>query len=106
GVGALVGSQGSPVLSAAAAGIVALAFQPAPRRAQRLADRLVYGQRATPYEVLSEFSDRIGHTYANDELMPRMTRALAEGTGASRVDLWIRIGEELRAAASWPVEAG
>ena len=105
GVGALVGSQASPVLSAAAAGIVALAFQPARRRAQRLADRLVYGQRATPYEVLSEFSDRIGHTYANDELMPRMTRALAEGTGASRVDLWIRIGDELRAEATWPVDA-
>src|SRR4029079_9622990 len=36
---------------------------------------------------------------------PRMTRALAEGTGASRVDLWIRIGDELRAEASWPVDA-
>ncbi|MEP6758189.1 MAG: hypothetical protein ABJB55_03245 [Actinomycetota bacterium] len=33
GVGALVGDQASPVLSAAAAGIVALAFQPARRRA-------------------------------------------------------------------------
>jgi signal transduction histidine kinase len=105
GVGALVGSQASPVLSAAAAGIVALAFQPARRRAQRLADRLVYGQRATPYEVLSEFSERIGHTYANDELLPRMAQALAEGTGASRVDLWIRIGDELRAEAAWPRDA-
>src|SRR4029079_3266355 len=58
-----------------------------------------------PDEVLSEFSDRIGHIYANDELMPRMTRALAEGTGASRVDLWIRIGDELRAEATWPGDA-
>jgi signal transduction histidine kinase len=105
GVGALVGRQASPVLSAAAAGIVALAFQPARRRAQRLADRLVYGQRATPYEVLSEFSERIGHTYANDELLPRMAQALAEGTGATRVDLWVRIGDELRAEATWPRDA-
>jgi len=105
GVGALVGSQASPVLSAAAAGVVALAFQPARRRAQRLADRLVYGARATPYEVLSEFSERIGRSYANDELLPRMARALGEGTGASRVDLWVRVGDELRADAVWPSDA-
>src|SRR5207245_4301546 len=57
------------------------------------------------YEVLSEFSERIGHTYANEELLPRMTQALAEGTGASRVDLWVRIGDELRAEAAWPRDA-
>ena len=102
GVGALVGSKASPVLSAAAAAIVALAFQPARRRAQRFADRLVYGERATPYEVLSEFSERLGNAYANDELLPRMSRVLAEGTGASRADVWVRIGDELRAEAVWP----
>ena len=102
GVGTLVGSRASPVLSAAAAAIVALAFQPLRRRAQRLADRLVYGKRATPYEVLSEFSERVGQTYANEELLPRMARALGEGTGAARADVWVRVGEELRPEATWP----
>ena len=105
GVGTLVGSRASPVLSAAAAAIVALAFQPLRRRAQRLADRVVYGKRATPYEVLSEFSERVGQTYANEELLPRMARALGEGTGAARADVWVRIGEELRAEATWPEDA-
>ena len=105
GVGALAGSQASPVLSAAAAAVVALAFQPVRRRAQRFADRLVYGKRATPYEVLSEFSERLGNAYANEELLPRMARALAEGTGASRADVWVRIGDELRAEAVWPNDA-
>ncbi len=105
GVGALVGSQANPVLSAVAAAVVALAFQPARRRAQRLADRLVYGKRATPYEVLSQFSDRLGNAYANEELLPRMARALAEGTGASHADVWVRVGEELRAEAVWPQDA-
>jgi signal transduction histidine kinase len=105
GVGALVGSRASPVLSAAAAATVALAFQPLRRRAQRLADRLVYGKRATPYEVLSEFSERVGQTYANEELLPRMARALGEGTGAARADVWVRVGEELRAEATWPEDA-
>jgi signal transduction histidine kinase len=105
GVGALVGSQASPVLSAAAAAIVALAFQPARRRAQRFADRLVYGKRATPYEVLSAFSERVGQTYANEDLLPRMARALGEGTVAARADAWVRVGEELRSEASWPEDA-
>jgi signal transduction histidine kinase len=105
GVGALVGSQASPVLSAAAAAIVALAFQPARKRAQRFADRLVYGKRATPYEVLSAFSERVGNAYANEELLPRMARALASGTGAVRTDVWVRIGDELRSEATWPEDA-
>ena len=77
----------------AAAAIVAIAFQPVRSRAQRFADRLVYGERAAPYEVLSEFSERLGNAYANEELLPRMARALAGGTGAVRADVWVRIGD-------------
>jgi signal transduction histidine kinase len=105
GVGTLVGGRASPVLSATAAAIVALAFQPLRRRAQRVADRLVYGKRATPYEVLSAFSERVGQTYANEDLLPRMARALGEGTVAARADVWVRVGEELRPEATWPEDA-
>ena len=104
GVGALVGSRADAVLSAVAAAVVALAFQPVRRRAQRLADRMVYGKRASPYEVLSEFSERLGKAYASDELLFRMARALAEGTSAARADVWIRIGDQLRSEATWPRE--
>ena len=105
GVGAIVGSQASPVLSAAAAAIVALAFQPLRRGAQRLADRLVYGKRATPYEVLSAFSERVGQTYASEDLLPRMARALGEGTSSARADVWVRVGQSLRPEATWPEDA-
>jgi signal transduction histidine kinase len=104
GVGALVGSGGNAVLSAVAAAIVALAFQPVRLRARRLADRLVYGRRATPYEVLSEFSERMGETYASEDVLPRMARMLAEGTGASRAEVWLRSGSELRRASSFPTD--
>ena len=105
GVGAIVGSRADPILSAAAAAIVALAFQPIRRRAQRFADRLVYGKRAAPYEVLSEFSERLGNAYANEELLPRMARALAGGTGAVRADVWVRIGDQLVSEGRWPQDA-
>ncbi len=105
GVGALVGSRADPILSAVAAAIIALAFQPVRRRAQRFADRLVYGERAAPYEVLSEFSERLGNAYANEDLLPRMARALAGGTGAVRADVWVRIGDQLVSEGRWPQDA-
>ena len=106
GIGTLVGGRGSPVLSAVAAAIVAVAFQPVRQRAQRLANRLIYGKRSTPYEVLSELSERMAGTYGSEDILPRMVRILAEATGSSRADVWLRVGSEFRLAASWPVISG
>jgi signal transduction histidine kinase len=69
---------------------------------QRFANRLVYGKRATPYEVLSEFSDQIGGTYATEELLPRMAQILAAGTGAREAAVWIVDADRLRVEAIWP----
>ena len=104
GIGALVGSGGKPnlALSIVATAIVAVAFQPVRERLQKVANRLVYGKRATPYEVLSQFSERVAESYAAEEVLPRMARVLAEGTGAVRADVWLRAGQLLRPAASWP----
>ncbi|MGZ8632191.1 MAG: sensor histidine kinase [Actinomycetota bacterium] len=104
GVGAIVGATGSPVLSAVAAAVVALAFQPARRSATRFADRLVYGDRATPYELLSAFSDRVGETYDAQSVLPRMARTVGDGIGADRTEVWVRAGDGLRVSASWPAD--
>src|SRR5205807_2648559 len=94
GVGTLVGSGGKPNLglSIVATAIVAVAFQPVRERLQKVANRLVYGKRATPYEVLSQFSERVSETYAADEALPRMARGLADGTGAGQAQVWLRTG--------------
>jgi signal transduction histidine kinase len=104
GIGSLAGSGGQPnlVLSIVATAIVAVAFQPLRERLQRVANRIVYGKRATPYEVLSQFSEQVAESYAADEVLPRMARVLADGTGAERADVWLRAGATLRQAASWP----
>ena len=104
GVGTLVGSGGKPnlALSILATAIVALGFQPVRERVQRVANRLVYGERATPYEVLSEFSGRVAETYAADEVLPRMSRVLQEGTGAESATVWLRGIGELHAASTYP----
>ncbi|MBJ7593411.1 MAG: sensor histidine kinase [Candidatus Dormibacteraeota bacterium] len=107
GIGALVGSGGKPNLglSILATAIVAVGFQPVRERVQRIANRLVYGKRATPYEVLAQFSERVAESYAADDVMPRMARVLAEGTGAQRADVWLRGGTQWRNAAVWPSDA-
>ncbi len=104
-IGSGGGSRESVVLSAIAAAVVAVAFQPVRQRANRFADRLVYGKRATPYEVLSKFSGRVGEAYAADDVLPRMAQVLAAGTGAEAAVVWLRVGGELRPTAVWPVEA-
>jgi signal transduction histidine kinase len=88
----------------AAAGVLAIAFQPVRRWATRLANRLVYGKRATPYEVLSEFAARMGGTYSAEDVLPRMARILGEGSGAGRAEVWLRVGAQLRLEAAWPAQ--
>jgi len=103
GIGSLVGyGFGNPVLTTAAAVAVALLFQPVRHQAQRVANRIVYGERATPYQVLSDFAEHMAGTLGLDETLERMVTVLAEGTGATRVDVWIRVGDELRPTATWP----
>jgi signal transduction histidine kinase len=104
GVGALVGSSGDPVLSAIAAAVVAIVFQPVRARARRLADRVVYGKRATPYELLQTFGGQLAGTYSADDVLPRIARVLGEGVGAQRSRVWLRVGDDLRMVASWPDE--
>jgi signal transduction histidine kinase len=105
GLGTAIGSTHNSFLTLAAAAVIAVAFNPVRQRAKRLADRLVYGHRATPYEVLSAFSERMGDTYALDDIVPRMARVLSEGTGG-RAEIWLRVGDTLRCVAVWPAEKG
>ncbi len=106
GIGTLVGNNRSPLLSAVAAAVVAVAFQPVRQWARRLANRVVYGSRATPYEVLSDFAERIAGTYAAEDVLPQMAQIVAAGTGAERTVVWLRVGDELRAEASSGARAG
>ena len=84
--------------------LLAVTFNPVRRAARTIADKIVYGKRATPYEVLTSFSGRVGETYSANEVLPRMARVLAEGVAAERATVWLRVGGELRPEASWPAD--
>jgi signal transduction histidine kinase len=90
------------IVASVAAG---LAFWPAVKLARRVADRLVYGRRATPYEVLSEFSHRVGGSYASEDVLPRMAAILAGAVGATRAVVWLRVGGVVRPSGIAPADA-
>ena len=105
GIGTFVGHRSSPLLTIAAAVAIALVFQPLRQRASRLANRLVYGERATPYQVLSNFAAGMAGQLDLGGALDRMVSLLGGAAGASRVEAWIRVGAELRPSAVWPAGA-
>jgi len=101
GIGVLVGTRSSALASGIAAAVVAIAFQPARRWARRAADRVVYGGRATPYEVLTEFGENLADTYGAEDVLPRLARVLGEGVGAEQARVWLGAGSARRVVATW-----
>ena len=102
GIGTTAGYAGGPLLNVAAALAIAVLFQPLRRRAQRLANRVVYGQRATPYQVLSDFAQDMAGQLDAGVALEKMATVLAGATGAVRVEVWVRVGAQLRPRVTWP----
>jgi signal transduction histidine kinase len=102
GVGTFAGHRGGPLLTVGAAVCIAVLFQPLRHRFQRFANRLVYGERATPYQALSDFAGDMAGQLDLSEAVEKMVSVLAGATGAGRAEAWIRVGTQLRPAAIWP----
>jgi signal transduction histidine kinase len=96
GDGGLVGRLVSGALFAL------LAFAAMWRWMKRIARRAVYGRRATPYEVIGDFTERLGEAYSTDDVLPRTADILRASTGADTARVWLRFGDELRPAAAAP----
>ena len=92
GVGELLGRQSHGFWpSVVATAVVAMAFQPLRRRVVRLADRLAYGARAAPYDALSDFSRRVGHSPAPESLLPAVAEAAGQAVSAHEVRVMLDV---------------
>jgi hypothetical protein len=90
---------------ATAVAVVALVLVFTFRPVKRLARRLVYGRRATRYEAMAEFSDRLGDAYSTEDVLPRMAEIVRASTGADVARVWLHVGGEIRPVASSPRNA-
>lgn len=104
GIGSLlaVGSASRLLLAVVATAAVAAAFQPLRARLERAANRLVYGRRAVPYEMLAEFTTRLDGSQNPAEMLPIMARMLAQGTGCDGATVWLRENGREVPAGSYP----
>jgi signal transduction histidine kinase len=105
GGGALIGHTDSPSLplSVLATTVVALLFARVQAALERATTRWGLGA-ATPYDVLSHFSDAVTSAYATDELPARMAMLLAQGSGAQWAQVWLNVSGRLNLAATWPTD--
>ncbi len=103
GIGSLVGGDGSgTALRIGATAAVALAFQPAREWLQRFANRLVYGKRATPYEVMAAFGQRMAGVPSADDVLPEMAEAAARGVGGTAARVTMSLPDGRERSVIWP----
>lgn len=84
GIGTVIGTGGKPnlALSILATAVVAVAFQPVRLQIQRFVNRLIFGERPTPYEAMADFSDRMTGILSVEAVLPRMAEAAARAVAA------------------------
>ena len=100
------------VISLAATGVIAVAFQPLRERLQLGVNRLVYGQRDEPYAVISRLGRRLEATLAPEEVLPALVETVAQALKLPYVALLLRRGDgegednEEAPAATWGAPSG
>lgn len=100
GLGSLLGDTSNLALSIGATAVVAVVFEPIRERVQHAANVLVYGERATPYEVLAGMTT--SDDAAGDDPVAQAAALLGEGTGAVQVTVWTRDDAQLLPRWTWP----
>ena len=108
GAGQLFGTGGRPnlFLSVVATAIVAVAFQPVRARLQKLANRLVYGERATPYEELAGFSRTLAGAVSAEDLLPSVAEAAGTVLAARWAAASLILPDGRNRTAEWGVRQG
>lgn len=104
--GALIGRTDSPSvpLSVLATVVVALLFVRVQAALERAVAMARHDRAATPYEVLSRFSEDLTEGETPENLPMRMAQLLGEGTGAQWAQVWLGVEDRLVLAATWPAD--
>jgi signal transduction histidine kinase len=103
-VGLIVGRSDSPStpLSVLATAVVAVGFERARGTLRGWANRVSGRPPLLPYDVLAHFASDSGLQASAQQTPVRMAQVLAEGVGASSVQVWLLAGDRIRLAGTHP----
>jgi signal transduction histidine kinase len=90
------------VLSMVAAAIATLAYIPARQRLEETANRLVYGERHPPDEVLRTWGSRLSRAIPMDELLLQLAESLRKVLNLRRAEVWTGTPGRLELAVAVP----
>lgn len=100
-----LGAHGGPPVVAllVAAAVVTLGLPHVGSAAERLANGVVFGERADAYELVSDFVRSAASTLPIEEVLPRLAETAARSVRSPRgeVRVWLADGDQWREA--WPV---
>ncbi|MGD8598626.1 MAG: GAF domain-containing sensor histidine kinase [Anaerolineae bacterium] len=100
-LGAFFHAQGNWFTAFLATGLVALLFQPLRERLQRGVNRLLYGHRDDPFEVLARLGQRMEDTFAPDRVLPTMVETIAETLKLPYVAITVPQGDAVQTMESY-----
>ena len=103
GLGALLQSSGNLLISLLATGLVAILFQPLRERLQQVVNRFMYGERDTPYRVISRLGQRLEATLAPNEVLPTIVETVAQALKLPYVTITLKQESEFVRAASYGI---
>jgi signal transduction histidine kinase len=90
------------VLSMLAAAVAAIAYVPARERLAASANRLVYGERHPPDEVLRTWGSRLSRSIPMDELLLQLAESLRKVLALRRAEIWTGTPDRLELVVSVP----
>jgi signal transduction histidine kinase len=99
GLGGYLGGDGPMWLLVATTGAIAISVEPARRRVRRTVDRLVWGARDDPLEVVRSIIDHVG-VDSDGELLPALAASLRDELRLDAVAIDVRAVDGWRRVAS------
>jgi signal transduction histidine kinase len=101
-------SSDSLAISLSATGVVAITFQPMRGYLQRAVNRIMFGERHNPYEVISRLSARLEANISPGTLLPGIAETVAQTLKLPYVSIAIKDGDGFKTDAVWgqPADQG
>lgn len=106
GLGVLTDARNHPVFSLLATGLVAVLFAPLRERLQRTVNRLVYGERDEPYEVLSRLGQRLEGALNPDAALDTIVETVAWALKLPYAKITVEREGEIVTSAAYGVSVG